>query len=51
MFVFEGPLSEQSAKQHAGWLGTWIGEQGREIYKTINWTEGEKNYLFKVMDK
>ena len=30
-FVFDGPLSGLEAKQKAGWLGTWIGEQGREI--------------------
>lgn len=28
-FVFDGPLSGITAKQQAGWLGTWVGEQGR----------------------
>lgn len=50
-FVFDGPLSELTAKQQAGWLGTWIGEQGREVNKTLEWAEGEKEDLIKVLDK
>lgn len=50
-FVFEGPLSELTAKQRAGWLGTWISEQGREVYKTFSWAEGERDDPFKVLDK
>ena len=50
-FVFAGPLSKQSAKEKAGWLGTWIGFQGREIYKTLAWDEGEKQDPVKVLDK
>lgn len=49
-FVFDGPLSELEAKQRAGWLGTWIGEQGREIYRTLNWEDGEKQDPVKVWD-
>ncbi|KAL7395306.1 hypothetical protein ABVT39_014186 [Epinephelus coioides] len=45
MFVFDGPLSELTAKQRAGWLGTWLGEQGREIYKTLNWADGGKKRI------
>jgi len=41
-FVFSGPLSDLNPKQQAGWLGTWIGSQGREIYRTLQWEEGEK---------
>ena len=49
-FVFAGPLSELEAKQRAGWLGTWIGEQGREIYRTLNWTDdAEKQDPVKVL--
>ncbi|KAL0153751.1 hypothetical protein M9458_050972 [Cirrhinus mrigala] len=51
MFVFDGPLSELAAKQQAGWLGTWLGEQGREVYKTFTWAEGEKEDPSKVLDK
>ena len=50
-FVFDGPLSTQKDKEKAGWLGTWIGHQGREIYKTLSWNEGEKADPVKVLDK
>ena len=50
-FVFGGPLSDLVAKQQAGWLGTWIGEQGRKIYKTLAWTDGEKDDPCKVLGK
>ena len=47
-FVFEGPRSDLAPKQQAGWLGTWIGEQGRE---TLPWEDGEKQDPSKVLDK
>lgn len=50
-FVFAGPLSELTPKQKAGWLGTWIGPQGREIYRTLQWTDGEKDDPDKVLAK
>ncbi|KAJ8370263.1 hypothetical protein SKAU_G00102910 [Synaphobranchus kaupii] len=50
-FVFAGPLSELENKAKAGWLGTWIGEQGREIYKTLEWGNGEKEDPAKVLEK
>lgn len=50
-FVLDGPLSDLTAKQQAGWLGTWIGKQGREVYKTLTWAEGEKEDPSKVLDK
>lgn len=50
-FVFDGPLSKLNDKQKSGWLGTWIGSQGREIYKIFEWTEGEKDDPQKVLDK
>lgn len=48
---FDGLLSRLSAKQWAGWLGTWIGVQGREIYKTLDWGEGDKEDPIKVLEK
>ena len=42
-FVFKGPLSKSDKKDRAGWLGLWIGQQGREIYKTFTWNEGEQD--------
>lgn len=50
-FVFAGPLSALVSRQKAGWIGTWIGEQGREIYKTLEWADGEKDDPVKVLDK
>ena len=50
-FVFAGPLSKTSDKEKAGWLGTWLGPQGREIYKTFNWQDGEKEKPEKVLEK
>lgn len=50
-FVFDGPLSDLKIKQQAGWLGTWIGQQGRETYKTFLWEEGEQEDPSKVLDK
>ncbi|XP_031436483.1 uncharacterized protein LOC105909398 [Clupea harengus] len=50
-FVFDGPLSDLVAKRQAGWLGTWIGEKGREVYKALVWGEGEKEDPAKVLDK
>ena len=41
----------RSAEEKAGWLGTWIGPQGREIYKTLQWEEGEKANQVKVLNK
>ena len=50
-FVFDGPLADLPDKCKAHWLGTWIGEQGRGIYKTFEWIEGEKDDPNKVLDK
>ena len=50
-FVFDGPLSKLKAEEKAGWLGTWIGPQGREIYKMLQWGGGEKGGPEKVLDK
>lgn len=50
-FVFAGPLSKLQAEEQAGWLGTWIGPQCREIYTTLQLEEGEKGHPAKVLDK
>ncbi|GFR94330.1 centrin-1 [Elysia marginata] len=41
MFIFNGPLSGTTEKQKCGWVGTWIGEEGREIYKTLQIAEAD----------
>lgn len=50
-FVFAGPLSQASDREKAGWLGTWLGAQGREIYKTLTWGDGDKEKPDKVLEK
>ena len=44
-FVFAGPLSDANEKQKCGWVGSWIGEHGREVYKTLEFTEEERTNL------
>jgi hypothetical protein len=49
-FVFAGPLTGLNGAQKSGWLGTWVGEQGREIYKTFQWAaEDDKKDPEKVL--
>ena len=36
-----GPLSSASDKSKAGWLGTWLGAHGREIFRTMSWEKEE----------
>lgn len=50
-FVFKGPLSQQKPADRAGWLGLWIGQHGREIYKTFTWLSGEKEDPEVVLQK
>ncbi len=33
--MFEGPLADDCEEKKAGWIGTWIGPLGRDIYKTL----------------
>ena len=41
-FTFLGPLAATDKQQKAGWVGMWIGQQGREIYKTLHLTQEEE---------
>nr|XP_022311305.1 uncharacterized protein K02A2.6-like [Crassostrea virginica] len=50
-FVFKGPLTSAKDKDRAGWLGIWVGKQGREIYKTFVWEEGDTDKPNKILDK
>ena len=40
-FTFKGPLATADKASKAGWLGMWIGQEGREIYKTFTWAAAE----------
>lgn len=31
-FTFKGPLAKSHDSDKAGWLGMWIGQEGREVY-------------------
>ena len=42
-FTFKGPLAKADKPDRAGWLGMWIGQQGREVYKTFTWEAGEQD--------
>lgn len=42
-FTFKGPLAKSEKKDKAGWLGMWIGQQGREIYKTFTFNPNEED--------
>ena len=35
----------------AGWLSTWLGVQGHEIYQTFTWEEGEQENPEAVLGK
>lgn len=50
-FTFKGPLVKAEPKDRAGWLGLWIGQQGREVYKTFKWEENEQDDPNKILDK
>lgn len=50
-FTFKGPLCKAADKDKAGWLGMWIGQQGRESYKTFTWEENEEDDPKVVLDK
>ncbi|XP_052762296.1 uncharacterized protein K02A2.6-like [Mya arenaria] len=50
-FTCQGPLAGTEKKVLACWVGMWIGQEGREIYKTLDWKEGEKDDNTKILNK
>ena len=50
-FTFKGPLAKSNKKDCAGWLGMWIGQQGREVYKTFTWDEGQEDDPAEILGK
>lgn len=50
-FVIQGPLAGTEKKILAGWLGMWLGQEGREIFKTLSWTDGEQDDHTKILGK
>ena len=37
-FTFDGPLSEKTEKAKVNYLMTYVGDKGREVYETFDWT-------------
>ena len=50
-FTFKGPLAKSNKKDCAGWLGMWIGQQGREVYKTFTWDECQEDDPAEILEK
>ena len=48
-FVFAGPLCKASNHERSGWIGMWIGQEGREVHKTLQWEDDEKGDPEKVL--
>ena len=47
----KGLLLNLKKKDCAGWLGMWIGQQGRDIYKTFTWDAGQEDNLAEILGK
>lgn len=50
-FTYKGPLAKTDKKDRCGWLGMWIGQQGREIYKTFNFDAGQEDDPANILKK
>jgi len=50
-FTFKGPLATTDEKHKCGWLGMWINQQGREIYKTLNFVDDKEEDPDKILQK
>ena len=49
-FMFGGPLSKKSEEAHCNYLMLWIGEKGRQIFSTWNFSDEEKKQLQSYYD-
>ncbi|XP_062583203.1 uncharacterized protein LOC134244964 [Saccostrea cucullata] len=50
-FIFKGPLAKSDAKHKAGWIGMWIGQEGREVYKTFVFENDDEDDPKKIVKK
>ena len=50
-FTFKGPPAKSDKKDCAGWLGMWIGQPGREVYKTFTWDAGQEDDPAEILGK
>ena len=42
-FTFKGPLAGKSEVEKVNYLMTYIGDKGREIYQTFEWTPARQD--------
>ena len=40
-FIFSGPLKAKTEEEHVSYLLLWVGQRGREIYKTLTGTSDD----------
>ena len=40
-FTFEGPLKRKSEEEKCNYLMIWVGDKGRDMYKTLELTADE----------
>ena len=50
-FIFKGPLAKSDNKHKAGWIGMWIGQEGREVYKTFVFQNEDEDKPEKILEK
>ena len=50
-FAFGGPLKGKSEEQRCNYLMLWVGEKGRDVYKTWNLTSEESKKLSTYYEK
>ena len=50
-FTCQGPLAGTNPKVLAGWMGMWLGQEGREVFKTLQWDDGEMEDHAKIIEK
>ena len=49
-FIFKGPLAKSDNKHKAGWIGMWIGQVGREVYKTFVFQNEDEDKPEKILE-
>ena len=50
-FIFIGPLDKSDNKHRAGWIGIWIGQEVREVYKTFVFKNEDREWTEKILEK
>ena len=50
-FAFGGPLKGKSEEQRCNYLMLWVGEKGRDVFKTLNLSSEEPKKLTSYYEK